>query len=261
MNILVTGHKGFIGSHIYNDLKSKGYNVYGYDLGSILEDVKYDIIVHMAARGLIRESTKHPYNYFEDGLELSIKFLELARKNNATFVFPSSGSIADPTNPYSLGKKQSEEWIYLYNKLYNLKYYILQFYNIYGPGSRKGAVYLLTRAALGNEEGVVYGDGSHIRDYVYVDDVSNLVDNIINSKIPCGRYEVGTGVGTSVNELVKNIENVVGKRIKIRNEPYIVNEGERLYAENPAVKNFRDLNYGIKKVAEFIKNDANIAKL
>ena len=80
MKILVTGHRGFIGSHIYNYLKSNGYDVSGYDIGDQLNDVKYDYIIHIAARGLIRLSAKYPYEYYRDGLDLTMKFLELARK-------------------------------------------------------------------------------------------------------------------------------------------------------------------------------------
>ena len=109
MKILVTGHKGFIGGHIYNYLKSNNYDVYGYDLGDELQDIKYDYIIHMAARGLIRLSTKYPHDYYKDGLDLTLKFLELSRKYNSKFIFPSSGSIKNPTNPYSLAKKNSVE--------------------------------------------------------------------------------------------------------------------------------------------------------
>jgi len=55
MDILVTGYKNFIGSHTFNNLKSRNYNVYGYGI-DILDDVKYDVIIHMVARGLIIES-------------------------------------------------------------------------------------------------------------------------------------------------------------------------------------------------------------
>jgi UDP-glucose 4-epimerase len=257
MNVLVTGHRGFIGSHIYEDLKSKNYNVYGYDLGDILEDVKYDVIIHMAARGLIRESKKHPYEYFKYDLQLPVKFLELARKNNALFIFPSSGSIEEVTNPYSLSKKNSEEWIELYSKLYGLKYFILKFFNIYGPGSRKGAVYLFTKAAINNETATVYGDGSHIRDYVYIGDVVKLVNDIIENKLNPGKYEVGTGTRTSVNVLISKIEKITGKKINIKNEDYIVQEADSLYAKNGIIKNFIDLDYGIGKVREFINNELN----
>ncbi|WP_269087907.1 SDR family oxidoreductase [Picrophilus oshimae] len=142
MKILVTGHKGFIGGHIYNYLKSKNYDVYGYDIGDSLKDIKYDYIIHMAARGLIRLSKDYPYEYFSDGLNLTMKFLEIARKNNSKFIFPSSGSIKNPTNPYSLAKKNSVEWIKLYKDLYNIDHYILKFYNIYMVSMPKRALFI-----------------------------------------------------------------------------------------------------------------------
>ena len=208
----------------------------------------------MAARGLIRLSTQYPYEYYKDGLDLTLRFLELARKYNSKFIFPSSGSIKNPTNPYSLAKKNSVEWIKLYNRLYNLDYFILKFYNIYGENARKGAVYLFTNAALNNEPATVYGDGKHIRDYLYVGDVVNLVSDIINNRIQPGEYDVGSGKGTSVNELIQLIENITGKKINYRNEKYIVDEAESLIAEDGIIKNPMMLEDGIRKIVDCIKN-------
>jgi len=252
MKILVTGHRGFIGGHIYNYLKSHSYDVNGYDLGDELKDMKYDYIIHMAARGLIRLSTKYPYEYYKDGLDLTMKFLEIARKNNSVFIFPSSGSIKNPTNPYSLAKKNSVEWIRLYSKLYNIDYYILKFYNIYGENAKKGAVYLFTNAALKHQTATVYGDGSHIRDYLYVGDVVKLMEEIIKNKIKPGEYEVGSGKGTSVNDLIKIVEEETGRKINIAHKNYIVDEAVKLVAKDPIIKNPLPLNEGIKKVKEWI---------
>ncbi len=254
MKILITGYKGFIGSRIYDYLKSKDYEVYGYDLNDKLMDIKYDYIIHMAARGLIRLSTEYPYEYYDDGLNLTMKFLEIARKNNSKFIFPSSGSIKNPTNPYSLAKKNSVEWIHLYNNLYNLKSYILKFYNIYGEKSGKGALYLFTKAALLNEKATIYGDGSHVRDYLYVGDVVNLIYKLINNEITPGEYDVGSGIGTSVNDLLKTIENITGKKINNEYRNYIVDETESLIAYNTVIKNPLPLKEGIKMVAEEILN-------
>ncbi|KQB34244.1 NAD-dependent epimerase/dehydratase family protein [Acidiplasma cupricumulans] len=254
MKILVTGHRGFIGGHIYNYLKSNNYEVYGYDLGDKLEDVKYDYIIHMAARGLIRLSTKFPYEYYKDGLDLTIKFLELARKNNSKFIFPSSGSIQNPTNPYSLGKKNAVEWIKLYGKLYNMDYYVLKFYNIYGENAKKGAVYLFTKAALNGETATVYGDGTHIRDYLYVGDVVKLIYNIINNKIVPGEYDVGSGTGTSVNDLIKLIEGVTNRPIEYVKKDYIVDEADNLVAGNTVIKDPLPLSNGIEKVMKCIED-------
>ncbi len=72
-----------------------------------------------------------PYDYFQDDMALTLKFLEKARLDNSVFVFPTSGSTAKPTNPYSLSKINSEDWINLYRNLYNINAYILRFFNIY----------------------------------------------------------------------------------------------------------------------------------
>ena len=168
---------------------------------------------------------------------------------------PTSGSTAEPTNPYSLSKKNAEEWIRLYSTLYGLKYYTLRFFNIYGEGARKGAVYLFTKAALLGEKAVVYGDGTHVRDFLYVDDIPRTIDNMINNNFPKGEYEVGSGMGTSINELISKVEKVVNKKIDRKYEDYILKEAEELIAKNTIVTNPTSLEAGITRVAEFIKKD------
>ncbi len=253
MKLLVTGNRGFIGSHIYSYFN--GSDVVGFDLNDDLLDQKYDVIIHMAARGLIRKSIEAPLQYFDDDLSLVIKLLELARKYDSLFIFPTSGSTAEPTNPYSLSKKHAEEWIRLYNTLYGLKYYILRFFNIYGEGARKGAVYLFTKAALFGEKAVVYGDGTHVRDFLYVADIPRTIDDMIKNNFPSGEYEVGSGIGTSINELISKVEIVVNKKIDRKYEDYVLKEAERLVARNTIVRNPTSLEAGIAKVAEFIKRD------
>ncbi|MCY0863307.1 MAG: NAD-dependent epimerase/dehydratase family protein [Metallosphaera prunae] len=254
MNVLITGNKGFIGSHLQSALSSIA-KVYGYDIGDSLPDTKFDIIIHLAARGLIRESKRDPYGYYKDGLDLTMKFLELARKHDSVFVFPNSGSARNPTNPYSLSKKQSVEWIELYRKLYGLKAYVLTLYNIYGEGSRKGAVYLFTKAALRGETAIVYGDGSHERDYFYVGDLVRVVLMIVSGKLKIGDYECGTGKGTSVLELIRLIENVTGRKVNYVTKEYEVEEADTLVAKNPVLKDYTPLEVGIRKVMDFIQND------
>ena len=220
MKILITGHKGFIGGSIFSNLSSKNsYEVKGYDIGDTFPSEKFDLIIHMAARGLIRKSIEMPYEYFEDDLSLTLKFLEKARKDNSDFVFPTSGSIAKPTNPYSLSKVQSEEWINLYRELYHIRAYILKFFNIYGPGSQKGAVFLFTKAALNKEEAIVYGDGSHKRDYFYIGDMKKVIGLILDRKIKPGDYQIGTGVKTSVNDLIDIVKTITGNDLKVKHQP------------------------------------------
>ncbi len=254
MKVLVTGHRGFIGGHIFSYLSKKDdFQVSGYDIGDTFPAEKFDLIIHMAARGLIRKSIELPYDYFKDDLSLTLKFLDKARIDNSDFVFPTSGSTAKPTNPYSLSKVHSEQWINLYRELYNIQAYILRFFNIYGPGSKKGAVFLFTRAALHDEEAIVYGDGNHKRDYFYVGDMKKVVDLISERKIMPGDYQIGTGVKTSVNDLVDTVRAITGKNLRVRFQPYILDEADELSATNPLIKDYTPIKQGITDVMTFIK--------
>lgn len=255
MRILVTGHKGFIGTQIYQSLKESGYDTYGIDMGDEFVDRHYDFVIHMGARTLIRLSKEKPFEYFQDNMVFSLKMLEYCRKNGATFVFPTSGSVMEATNPYSLSKKQTVEWIELYHAMYGTKRHVLKFYNIYGPTSRKGAVFLFAEAAIKGTEAVVYGDGTHVRDFIHVMDVVKAIRMIIEGEVPEGYHEVGSGRGTSVNELISLVEKITGKKIKIRHEEYVLPEAESLVASNPMIRDPIPLETGVREVVGNLKKE------
>jgi nucleoside-diphosphate-sugar epimerase len=253
MEILVTGHKGFIGTEVYAKLKADGYNVTGMDIGDRLPDTKFDYIIHLGARTLIRKSKELPYEYFEDNVGLTMRMLEVARKRGSAIVYATSGSVSEATNPYSLGKKQSAEWIELYQKLYNIRRYTLKFYNVYGPTCRKGAVYLFCNAVLKSLPVTVYGDGSHIRDFIHVKDIVKVIERIVDGKVAEGVHEIGTGKGTSVMELIKNIEKKTGKKLQITHADYVLSEADALFAKSPLLDTTIDLDSGIDEVLAALK--------
>lgn len=257
MNILLTGHKGFIGSAIFKEFKRKGYDIDGIDAGDEIPDKPYDFIIHMGARTLIRLSKEKPFEYFVDNVVLSMKILELARKHGSTVIFPTSGSVSEATNPYSLSKKHIVEWIELYHNLYGVKRHVLKFYNIYGPTSRKGAVYLFSDASLKNGQITVYGDGSHVRDFIHVNDVIRGLEDIVEGNVQEGYHEMGTGRGTSVNELIGIVEKISGKKLEIKHEDYILPEGESLVAKEPLVRNTISIEKGVEEVIEALKKEAS----
>lgn len=254
MEILLTGYKGFIGTQIYKYLKESGYSVDGIDLGDDIPDKKYDVILHFGARTLIRNSIKAPYEYFQDGLALTVKFLEKARNDKALFVFPTSGSIDEPTNPYSLSKKNGVEWINLYKNLYSANSIILKLFNIYGETARKGAVYLFSKAALEGTEIPVYGGGNQIRDFIHVDDLVKCIIRIIEGDVGPGEYEIGTGIGTSINALIKKVETITGRKVKRIEQDFLLKEAPSLYSRNPLPINPLKLDDGIRKVIFSLNN-------
>ena len=255
MHILVTGHKGFIGSIVYSNLRGKYGEVDGIDAGDPIPDRKYDYIIHLGARTLIRLSKDKPYEYFQDNLDLSMRILELARKHGSIVVYPTSGSESEATNPYSLAKKQVVEWIELYHNLYGLRRHVLKFYNIYGPTSRKGAVYLFCNAALSGEPVTVYGDGNHVRDFIHVNDVSRCIDLILEGKVQEGHHEIGTGKGTSVKELIGIVEKSTGVKLEVVHREYILPEADALFAKNPLLRDTITLEDGVKEVLGELKKE------
>jgi nucleoside-diphosphate-sugar epimerase len=253
MKVLLSGHKGFIGTQIFDWLKTSGYEFTGFDKDENIPSDRFDIILNFGARTLIRKSREFPYEYFMDNLDLTLKLLEKARKEDSIIVYPTSGSVMEPTNPYSLSKRQGEEWVRLYNKMYGVRFYILKLYNIYGETSTKGAVYLFSNAAIKGEPVIIFGDGTHRRDYTHVLDLVKFVSLILSNEVEPGVYEVGTGVGTSVLELISMIEKECGTKLLKERRDFIVQEADDLHSRSPIMPNMIQLSEGIKRVLEMLR--------
>lgn len=155
-----------------------------------------------------------------------------------------------------MSKKHSAEWINLYRKLYGTNAYVLKFYNIYGETSGKGAVYLFCKAALGDGNVTVYGDGSHERDYTHVSDVAKLMLRIVNDELAPGDYDVGTGIGTTTNELISKVEAVSGRKLNVKREDYVLPEAKILIAKGTALINPINLGEGIGRVIDSLRNES-----
>ena len=97
MKILVTGHLGFIGSHVYEYFLSEGHRVDGYDiprdLGDFKTEKKYDLVVHLAANAAIREAIENPDLFWENNVTKSIPIFEYCRENNVRCLYASSASV------------------------------------------------------------------------------------------------------------------------------------------------------------------------
>ncbi|MEM0135421.1 MAG: NAD-dependent epimerase/dehydratase family protein [Thermoplasmatales archaeon] len=254
MRILLTGNKGFIGSRIENSLREIGADYIGIDYNEDIPSSRFDLILHFGARTLIRNSKKQPYEYFRDNVDFTMKVLEKCRTEHSTIVYPTSGSVQSPTNPYSLTKRQGEEWVSLYSSLYGITSYILKLYNIYGETSRKGAIFLFCSAAIKGEPVIMYGDGTHKRDFVHVDDLVSLIIEIIRQNLPSGTYEVGTGLATSIKDLLTLVEKIAGKKLIVEKQDYVMNEPEELYAKKTILKNPIPLEQGVRMVFNSLKD-------
>lgn len=184
-------------------------------------------VVHLAADTRVVESIDNPKHNFDVNVGGTFTVLEAARKANVQrFVFASTGGaiighaeppvhenmVPRPASPYGASKLFGEGYLSAYSGAYGMQTIALRFSNVYGPRSyHKGsAVAQFIRNVIERKELTVFGDGSQTRDFVYVDDICRAVSLALAAPHARGVYQLGSGVPTSVNELLELIGSIVG---------------------------------------------------
>ena len=193
MKVLVTGHKGFIGSHVF-DFLSDIFDVDGLDRPDDIENfvdvgcADYDLIVHLAAYAALRDSVDNPDKFWENNVEKSKPIFDYCRKYNTRLLYASSaGAYSWWQNPYAITKKVNE--IQAPPNSVGMR-----FFNVWAEeGSRDDMLYRML------QEGTARYLTRHKRDWVHVDDVCSAIEKLIYSDYT-GVVDVGTGVTTSVLE-------------------------------------------------------------
>lgn len=195
MKILVTGHKGFVGSYLMERLPG----AIGLDIkdGNDILDCDLpdaDIVIHLAAVPGVIASVADPESSARTNIMGTLRLLQ--RYKNAKFIFASSGGTIQETieSPYGLSKYVCEEYI----KLLHDNYVILRFPNVYGEGSRSVVDKWLESDSL-----TVFGDGNTYRIYGHVSDVVRAV--LMSLHWEKGIYKLGTSQRYSVLEIAEAI--------------------------------------------------------
>jgi UDP-glucose 4-epimerase len=237
--ILLTGSRGFIGSYAMAIFKAKGYEVRGYDiidgedivniekLRKVSDEFKPQVIVHFAGQVYLKPSLDNPQKDAVTNIVGMLNVLEVARQHNCLVIFSSSGAIygsndrsnisethdPEPVSPYGVSKWAAERYVQLYNYLYKVPFVIFRFSSVYGKGRAKTSVNLIADKAVHNDVIKITGSGMQTRDFTHVSDVVEAVRMAVNEEIPCGIYNVGTGVSTSINGLVSILEQLLNKKL------------------------------------------------
>lgn len=238
-----------------------------------------DVVYHLVSTNVPTTSNQHISQDIEANILFSSHlFEECVKYTVKKVVFISSGgtvygkesacplSEVTPTNPissYGVQKITIEKLLYLYNYMYGLDYRIVRLANPYGPYQRPngilGAVTTFTYRALKGDEITVYGDGSVIRDFIYIDDAIKGILNIVNGESEHHTFNLGCGYGTSIREVLDAIKNALGCDVKVVYKAgravdvpvnYLdISRYEKCYGKlNPLA-----LEDGIRKTAEFMK--------
>lgn len=240
-----------------------------------------EIVYHLVSTTVPTTSNKHIADELKSNVVATSCMLDsCVRVGVKKVVFISSGGtvygkeVACPlkentaTNPissYGIQKVTIEKLLYLYRYLYGLDYRIIRLANPYGPYQRPngvlGAVTTFTYKALMDEEIIVFGDGSIIRDFIYIDDAVKGILNIANGENEHRIFNLGSGHGTSINEVLDTIQTVLGCKMNVSyKEGRMVDVPVNFldisrYEKAYGVLNPIDFAEGVRRTASFIEEN------
>lgn len=178
-----------------------------------------DIVVHLAAHTRVVESMEQPEKNFRDNVIGTFRLLEACRATGVKrFINASTGGailgeapapvheelVPHPLAPYGASKLAAEGYCSAYTASYGLPCATLRFSNVYGPRSfhKESVVAHFLKRILAGEDLVVYGDGSQIRDYLYVEDLAEGIVKAMESDA-VGTFQLGSGRPTTLTELIE----------------------------------------------------------
>ncbi|OYX12002.1 MAG: hypothetical protein B7Z15_10730 [Rhizobiales bacterium 32-66-8] len=131
-----------------------------------------------------------------------------------------------PTNPissYGITKLTIEKYLQLFQKLHGLEYVVLRLANPFGHGQRisatQGAVAVFFGKILRGEEIEIWGDGSVVRDYIYIDDVIRALLLAADRGGQDRIFNIGSGAGRSLNDVIRSIEAATGRAAMVNYKP------------------------------------------
>jgi UDP-glucose 4-epimerase len=200
------------------------------DLHRLLADTRPEVVFHLAAQIDVRHSVADPQFDSTVNVVGTVRLAEAARQTGVRKIVHTSsgGSIygtpptyptseaapVDPASPYAAGKVAGEVYLNMFRNLYALECSHIAPGNVYGPRQdphgEAGVVAIFAQALLSGRPTKIFGDGSDTRDYVFVDDV---VDAFVKAAGEAGggqRFNIGTGVETSVRQLHSAIAKAAG---------------------------------------------------
>lgn len=227
MKILITGSKGFVGTHLINRLK-KNNEIISYDLKEgkdVLDEEllnKYlkgvDIIIHLAAFVDGNESWKKPEKYLINNGLGTYKVIKSAIKNKVKriIIFSSAAVYGSPLTPYGASKMWAEAAARSYSD--QIETVIVRPFNIYGKGQNPVYGYVINNFSKGIKENGkvnIYGNGNQTRDFIFIDDVIDVVEKLIKSKVSSNPIDLGTGKETKISDLAEVIGKILQKKYKI----------------------------------------------
>lgn len=196
---------------------------------------RLDAIINLAACTGVRQSVRDPWIYYASNVTGTLNLLEAARQHGIEkFILPSTSSLYGdnnrlpyredagtdrPLSPYAASKKAAETLCYSYHHLHGLDITVFRFFTVYGPAGRPDmSPFRFVKWISEGTPVTVYGDGTQVRDFTFVDDIA---DGVIRGLRPL-KYEIinlGCGSPVVLLDAIRLIEQAVGRRAELEFEP------------------------------------------
>ena len=201
----------------------------------VIEQQDIQIVVHLVSTLIPGSTYEDCKKEYKDVIFPSIELMELCAQKGIRFVYFSSGGTVygnrndvlpftetDAMNPisyYGWSKQMMENSIQFMHRTVGLDYLVVRPSNPYGHGQnlygKQGLVAVAMGKLLRNEEIEVWGDGSAVRDYIYVDDLARIFVKLIEEDVHNTTLNIGSGRGYSVNDVLAFLKIVTGRELKI----------------------------------------------
>jgi UDP-glucose 4-epimerase len=208
-----------------------------YDLHLALEDIQY--VFHFVSTTNPAASAKDPLIDVDTNIRMSVVLMQLCVERNVKqLIFPSTGGAiygqdlprplretdrTEPVSPYGIGKLAIEGYLRYFRQSHGLDSLVLRMSNAYGERQNvvgsQGVIPICLNLI---EQGLpikVFGDGTMVRDYIYISDLAQMVVQAFDKPHQYDTYNVGSGEGVTVNELIDSFRQVTGRDVKVEYLP------------------------------------------
>lgn len=244
----------------------------------IIRSERPEIINHHAAHIQVGYSVKNPQfdaenniigllNIMEAAKEIPVKKVIMAATGGAMYgnkQTPFNENMkAEPLSPYGISKRAGELYLNYYHELYQIPFISLRYSNVYGPRQNahgeSGVIAIFTEMIADGKNPAINGDGTHTRDYVYVEDVAKANVLALNSDF-VGELNIGTKTEISTNEVFRKVVSEMGANIEEKHTEE--RPGEQVtsslnYSKATEILGWEprvDFDEGVKRVVEWYKN-------
>jgi len=237
-----------------------------------------DVVCHLAARAGVRASIDDPHEYFRTNNDGTLVIFEAARKCGVKHIVAASSSsvygvredgpfyesddVDKQSSPYGMTKRAGELLAYVYHHLYGLSITNLRFFTVYGPRGRIDMAPFIFMDAIHNERPItIFGDGSAIRDFTYVDDIVQGVIKAIDTPAGYQVLNIGRGEPIVLRDFVTLMERVVQKQADVEYAPAFSGDVPKTHASVEKARLLFDymphisLWYGLQKMYEWYKHE------